>query len=279
MKNLFNFPLITLIIWSTSCSDNNLIPAGKVVTGINQLQEIKEGEKEKYLFTYDLGRLVSHVAIDSPATWTYNYHYDLNTNLLDTIYMTRTTITKSIIVKETFGTRSEYFNIVPVFANNRLIEFTLFKDPISSIRFQLEYDTYGKIVQLLKYFPSGIAEITKFVWEGENVSRFEWTSYQGLENITWVYEFEYDNKLNPFSNVFGEFNFDFISFLPLVKNNCIRSVEYLRGNPDIRSEFTNDFTYSAKGFPFIKISNIKDFNGLRSQVYSTFHYKTFVPAE
>ncbi len=271
--------LPAFLIIAFSCSDNDMMPPMKTVAGINQLQQIKEGKKEKYLFSYDLGRLISHVAIDSPATWTYKYHYDVNTNLLDTIYMTRTTITQSIIVKETYGTRSEDFYIVPVFSDNHLIEFSLYKDPISKVRFQLEYDFHGKIVQLIKYFPSGMAEITEFVWEGDNVSHFERTSYEGMDDITLVYEFEYDDKLNPFSNVFREFNFDFTSFLPLVKNNCTHALEYLKEKPEMKNEFSNDFTYSAKGYPFIRISNIKDLNGKRSQIYTTFLYKTFVPPD
>jgi hypothetical protein len=276
MKGL-NTTLVLFVIFSVqSCVKENVLPDLKIYQGDYRLQEYIENKKLKYSFDYENGLLKSHIQVDSPTTITFKYHYENDIGKPDTIYVRESTITGKtnyIFPDQEPPTEITDYKIVLKYDDERISEFVFYQDPYHYFRLVLEFDLNGKIVRQAQVFRKrGLAYIVNFLWEGNNITRYEETYEDGAGGTTIVHEFEYDDKVNPYKVVFKDFKFDFIRMLPLTENNFVNEKIYLKNTPNKIFRYSFTFSYSGHGYPISKMALIHDFDGNRQQFNSSYKY-------
>jgi hypothetical protein len=276
MKGLNKTFVLIVIISIQSCNKENVLPGFKIYQGDYRLQEYIENKKLKYSFSYEHGMLRSHIQLDSPTTKTFQYHYENDIGKPDTIFVRESTVigeTNYIFPDQEPGTEILEYKIVPKYTEDRISEYGFYQDPFHYFRLILEYDHSGKVVQQAQVFPKrGLASILYFVWEGNNIIKYEETYENGAVGITWIHEFEYDNKVNPYKVVFGDFNFDFIRMLPVTENNFVNEKIYLKSAPDKIFKYSFTFSYSGHNYPISKMISVEDFEGKIQKYISSYKY-------
>ncbi|HLF33539.1 MAG TPA: hypothetical protein VI583_04850 [Cyclobacteriaceae bacterium] len=230
---------------------------GKFVRSNSYLREFIEENTLIYRFKYDSNRLVENYIYTGDETRSFFYEYDSAGSLI-----------------KIRGKNPLYdYVLYPVFSDSLLTELNYFINNNFRSTYLFEYDTEGRMVRASRISDRGrlLAE-TVMVWEGRNISEYELRLVYVIPNVVYKYEFEYDERLNPYRDVFRSLNYNLIEYLPISENNWITMVAYNLEYPQTRMTLKNTFAYSGPGYPFVRLQSAIESDGKKSEIYSEYKY-------
>jgi hypothetical protein len=243
-----------------SCSlseDHNSIRPLIVLPYKGHLIEYTEDNRIVYNFIYDSDRLQMHNHYMSNGSKTFVYRYD-----------------SSGVLCEIDVTQPLYnYKLYPVFSDSVLLELKMYIDDEYKRRYVFDYDNEGRMIRVSRIsLGYGIIASTSLIWEGNNIREYELRLYYFTQPEVFKYQFEYDEYKNPYKVVFGDFNFNFIEFLPISENNWTKMVAFNTDFPQTTLTLNNTFAYAGAGYPFVKLTSSTRSDGKTSEIYSEYKY-------
>ncbi|MBO4370616.1 MAG: hypothetical protein J5808_04540 [Paludibacteraceae bacterium] len=152
---------------------------------------------------------------------------------------------------------------------------------VNPLRFVMEVEPASKVMAATKSCAKRSAKVGSkanpvvhfdMEWSGDNVSKI-WANYMGA---TMQYNFNYDNKNNPFYNLFemvAMVNEGFVPFLPLSKNNVTGIAEtYIEDGESDTYSLAYTYTYNNKDYPTSKKEG-DDYGEYRYETTYYYEYK------
>ena len=150
--------------------------------------------------------------------------------------------------------------------SDQLVRIEFFVDQEELIRFLFFYNDQGKIVATKEIYRSDFEKEITYIWEENNIVRYEVHNMNTGNELDWVFEFEYDDKKNPFFNVYQNIGYDFFQNLPLTSNNWTKKTVYRKGTPDIKAVYNNKIEYWGPNYPLFSTTEVVDSDG---QIYTS----------
>lgn len=129
---------------------------------------------------------------------------------------------------------------------------------VNPLRFVLSAEPAAQVMDATKIYAKRAAKVGSkantvihfdIEWNGNNVSRIG-SSHMGEK---MQYDFNYDEKNNPFYNLFDIGNTRVVPFMPLSKNNVIGIAQTMSEGGDVETETIEySYTYNSKDYPTSK---------------------------
>ena len=258
MKKLSMLGIFLLVV---SCSGNeeNFSPDGiEVVHGKYLLKEYRENNKKLYSFSYNNDYLETNTIYGDNSLKNFVYHYSGIQGRPDTVIVTQPLY--------------DYF-IIPEFTDTLISVLNIYIENDLKLRYIMTYDQDNKIIQVSKVsVRSGLVARSLFTWEGDNIKSYEVQFMLVIPPVDYVYEYQYDDRINPYKNVFRNLGFNLIEFMPISKNNWLTMVGYNKDYPQTRVTIRNQFAYSGPGYPFASSKSVVDYDGSKSETLGNYDY-------
>jgi hypothetical protein len=226
--------------------------------------------KKSYLkYYYEDNQLVQSFEYEGDRIIKLIKHGDNDSTIIKFVYH-KNGLADSALVKEKYITRQMVF----IYQDSVLMGFEVRSSNNSQHQIIFTRDQSNRIIRMaLISHKYGILNQVDFFWEGQNILKYESTSFNGMDNPTYVYEFKsYDHLWNPYNSVFGSVGFNFIDFIPLADNNWIE-LDFYRKNyyNNYKVNYVNKFSYCGQ-YPYVKQSSQKIDKEI-TQVYAEYNYK------
>lgn len=249
---------IILLVFSCAGNDDNFSPSGLEVNhSMYLLKEYDEDSKKLYSFSYKGEYLESNTIYDDYGLTNFDYHYNLP-GRPDTIFVTQPVY--------------DYY-IIPEFNDTLISVLNIYIQNDLKLKYIMSYNDDNKIIQVSKVsIRSGLVARSLFTWEGNNIKTYEIQFMLVIPPVDYVYEYEYDEWINPYKNVFRNIGFNLIDFIPISENNWLKMVGYNKNYPQNRLTIRNQFAYSGPGFPFVSSKSKVDYDGSRSEILGKYEY-------
>lgn len=219
------------------------------------LKEYWEDNIQLHYFNYENGRISFQSEIEQNGQATINYHYD---------EAGRPSI---------FNVRRQYFDhdLHFIYKDSLFTEFEVWNSLGLVQKYFFTRDNEGKIVQMARVsLNHGLLYYLNFYWEEENIAKYEYTFYSEEGPQTIIYEFSYDEYKNPYTTIFRDVGFNFLSYLPLTENNVSEVKVYSKDNSSNFIMYKNTYAYSAN-YPFVRLATKYEGKN-RSEIYSEYKY-------
>ncbi len=260
-KGLNKKPYIFCLFFLLSCSKDKSLdgPFNFVfVENPNLLKDYMENNTVLYDFTYNNKNNLTENNIYNPeGTTTYDFIYDQE-NRPDTIAV---------------KTPSYNYYLIPAYQDTLLLELDAYYNNQFEFKYVFRYDSIGRIRQVSRYGNSlNLFANSLFTWEGNNIKKYEIQFLYVSPPIIYDYEYEYDNKINPFRKVYKGFNYNLIEYLPISENNWVSMIGYNKDYPDNKLSVKNVFDYTGPGYPFVKSISATSYSGTVTDIYAEYHY-------
>ena len=249
---------IILLVLSCAGNEDYFSPSGiEVIHGKYLLKEYDEDNKKLYSFSYAGDYLESNTIYNDQGLTKYKYHYS-ETGRPDTIFVSQP--------------HYDYY-MIPEFNDTLISLLNVYFEGDLKLKYIMTYDDSNKIIQVSKVsIRSGLVARSLFEWEGNNIKTYEIQFMLVIPPVDYVYEYKYDNRLNPYKNVFRNIGFNLIDFVPVSQNNWLTMVGYSKDYPQTRLTIRNQFAYSGPGYPFASSKSRVDYDGSRSEIFGKFDY-------
>lgn len=250
--------LVVLQLVFTGCQLDGL-DVGPINTDNKQLflKEIIDGQEIKATFSYDSDfRLVSQTFFEDRV-----YRYDF-------VY------TNSIHpdeVKVYFDDFHRY-NILLQYDDDKLIESRAVTPNIGRLLFleRYKYDEFKKMTRR-EVFPGILGSLSQvdYTWENNNVTEINAAFIESSEKVIY----DYDDKLNPFREVYRNIGYDHHNSQPISNNNwsnrLLTSTTFDPGDAEVGRTL---YSYIIPGYPFYAATEVEDRFGRKFESELTYKY-------
>lgn len=214
------------------------------------LTEYRQDDELLYSFTY-LGRTLQTQTLHGP-NGDIEFHLEYGNGNLP--------------VKMRAEIRERVYDLFYFYEDDLLQRMEFQIDGEERVRFLLFYNDFNKIETVIEEYRSGFVNEISYQWEGDNIKLYQVHNQNTSNEVDLVFEFEYDDKRNPFSNVYQDVGYDFFQNLPISANNWTRQVVYRKGTPELYSVYNNTIEYWGPNYPLFTTTEFIDENG---QVYTS----------
>lgn len=139
------------------------------------------------------------------------------------------------------------------------IEFQIDEEEL--VRFLLFYNQFNQIETMIEQYRSGFVNEVSYQWEDDNIVRYQVHNQNSSNENDLVFEFEYDEKRNPFVNVYQDIGYDFFQNTPITASNWTKKVVYRKGSPELFEVYQNHIEYWGPDYPLFTTTEFTDLDG------------------
>ena len=158
------------------------------------------------------------------------------------------------------------YDVFYFYDSDQLIRIEFQVDENELVRFLFFYNSAGKIETMIEKYRSGFINEISYQWQGNNIVRYQVHNQNTDPELDWIFEFKYDDKRNPFVNVYQDVGYDFFQNVPITTNNWVEKVVYRNDQPHLKQVYTNTIEYWGPNYPLFSTTELVDSDG---QVYSS----------